>query len=44
MLQAPDRVAALAHAAWDVASSGAEVADRVIELVVAVLDARERGG
>jgi 3-deoxy-D-manno-octulosonic-acid transferase len=43
MLQAPDRVAALAHAAWDVASSGAEVADRVIELVVAVLDARERG-
>jgi 3-deoxy-D-manno-octulosonic-acid transferase len=44
MLQAPDRVAALAHAAWDVASSGAEVADRVIELVVAVLDAREVAG
>jgi 3-deoxy-D-manno-octulosonic-acid transferase len=41
ILQAPDRVAALAHAAWDVASSGAEVADRVIDLVVAALDARE---
>jgi len=44
MLQAPDRVAALAHSAWDVASSGAEVADRVIELVVAALDAREVAG
>ncbi|MCU0908220.1 MAG: 3-deoxy-D-manno-octulosonic acid transferase [Rhodobacteraceae bacterium] len=44
MLQSPDRVAALAHAAWDVASSGAEVADRVIELVVAMLDAREVSG
>ena len=44
MLQAPDRVAALAHAAWDVASSGAEVSDRVVELVVAALDAREAAG
>jgi len=36
----PDRAAAMAHAAWEVASSGAEVTDRVVELVLDVLDRR----
>jgi 3-deoxy-D-manno-octulosonic-acid transferase len=44
MLQAPDRTAALAHAAWDVASSGAEVTDRVLDLVFGLIDAREVAG
>lgn len=32
-LLAPDRAAAVAHAAWDVTSSGAEVTNRVMELI-----------
>lgn len=38
---APARAAALAHAAWETASSGAEVTDRVIAAILAELD---RGG
>ena len=37
LLQSPDRAAAMAHAAWTVTSSGAEVTDRVRELVFAAL-------
>jgi 3-deoxy-D-manno-octulosonic-acid transferase len=44
MLQAPDRTAALAHAAWDVASAGAEATDRVLELVFGLIDSREAAG
>jgi len=36
-LNFPDRAARLAHAAWDVSSSGAEVTDRVISLLQAAL-------
>ncbi|MBP1805279.1 3-deoxy-D-manno-octulosonic acid transferase [Rubellimicrobium aerolatum] len=32
-LLAPDRVAAMAHAGWDVATQGAEVANRVADLI-----------
>lgn len=32
-LLAPDRAAAMAHAAWDVTSSGAEVTNRVMDLI-----------
>lgn len=39
-LLAPDRAARLAHAAWTVASAGAEVTDRVIALIRAALDER----
>lgn len=38
-LFAPDRAAAMAHAAWDVASQGAGVMDRILDLVEATLDA-----
>jgi 3-deoxy-D-manno-octulosonic-acid transferase len=37
-LMAPDQAAAMAHAGWDVVSQGADLADRVIELVQAGLD------
>lgn len=37
-LQSPERAAALAHAAWRVASEGAEVTDRIIELALDALD------
>ncbi|MBC7133124.1 MAG: 3-deoxy-D-manno-octulosonic acid transferase [Roseovarius sp.] len=37
----PDRAAAMAHAAWDVASRGAEVMDRVVEMVLDRLDREE---
>ena len=37
-LIAPDQSAAMAHAAWDVASRGAEVTDKVIDLVQDTLD------
>ena len=33
-LLAPDRAANLAHAAWEVSSSGAEVADQVVETIL----------
>jgi 3-deoxy-D-manno-octulosonic-acid transferase len=37
-LIAPDQAAAMAHAGWDVVSQGADLTDRVIELVQAGLD------
>ncbi|MCV3270191.1 3-deoxy-D-manno-octulosonic acid transferase [Roseobacter sinensis] len=39
-LIAPDQAAAMAHAGWDVISQGAELTDRVIELVEETLDTR----
>jgi len=36
----PDRAAAMAHAAWEVASRGAGVSDRVVETVLDLLDRR----
>lgn len=40
-LIAPDQAASMAHAGWDVISHGAELTDRVTELVEATLDARQ---
>lgn len=37
-LIAPDQAAAMAHAGWDVVSEGADLTDRVIDLVQAALD------
>jgi len=37
----PDRAAAMAHAAWDVASRGADVMDRVVDMVLDRLDREE---
>lgn len=37
-LIAPDQAATMAHAGWDVVSQGADVTDKVIDLVHAVLD------
>ena len=42
LLTAPDQAAAMAHAAWDVTTAGAEVTDRVIELILDTLDLRAR--
>ncbi|MBY6092175.1 3-deoxy-D-manno-octulosonic acid transferase [Pseudooceanicola sp. 502str34] len=39
-LTAPDRAAAMAHAAWTVATEGAEVTDRVLDLVQDLMDLR----
>lgn len=39
-LIAPDQAATMAHAGWDVVSSGAEVTDKVIDLVETALDER----
>ncbi|WP_298968554.1 glycosyltransferase N-terminal domain-containing protein [uncultured Roseobacter sp.] len=39
-LIAPDQAAAMAHAGWDVVSSGAELTDKVIDLVETTLDER----
>ncbi len=39
-LLAPDKVAAMAQAAWEATTSGAEVSERLCELVHAALDAR----
>jgi 3-deoxy-D-manno-octulosonic-acid transferase len=41
MLQAPDRVAEINLAAWEVCSSGADVANRITEIAFATLDAKE---
>jgi len=41
-LLSPDQAALMAQAAWDVASSGAEVTDHVADLVQDFLDLRER--
>lgn len=42
-LVAPDQAALMAHAAWDVASQGAEVTDRILDLVQDTLDVAEAG-
>lgn len=42
-LIAPDQAAAMAHAAWDMASTGAEVTDRILDLVQDTLDVVEAG-
>ncbi|MEZ5776882.1 MAG: glycosyltransferase N-terminal domain-containing protein [Paracoccaceae bacterium] len=39
-LIAPDKAATLAHNAWAMSSGGAEVAERVSEIILATLDAR----
>ena len=39
----PDRAAAMAHAAWEVSSSGAEVTDRALDLLLGMLE-RKPGG
>ncbi|MFU8882330.1 MAG: 3-deoxy-D-manno-octulosonic acid transferase [Rhodobacterales bacterium] len=38
LLTAPDQAAAMAHAAWDVTTAGAEVTDTVLELIQDTLD------
>lgn len=43
MLQAPERVAQIAHAAWEVGSSNAAATDRITELILNALDLREGG-
>jgi 3-deoxy-D-manno-octulosonic-acid transferase len=40
VLLSPDRAAAMAHAAWDVTTAGAEVGNRAVELIRAALAAR----
>jgi 3-deoxy-D-manno-octulosonic-acid transferase len=40
-LLSPDLCAAMAHAAWEVASSGADVTDRAVEVVIDALDDAE---
>ncbi len=42
-LSAPDQAATMAHAAWEVASAGAEVTDQVLDMVQDQLDMREAG-
>jgi 3-deoxy-D-manno-octulosonic-acid transferase len=37
----PDRAATMAHAAWEVCSAGAEVNDRIIELLDGYLEKEE---
>ena len=41
-LLSPDVAASMAHGAWKVCSSGAEVTDRVKDLIFAALDEKER--
>ncbi|MCW3783830.1 3-deoxy-D-manno-octulosonic acid transferase [Defluviimonas salinarum] len=41
-LIAPDKAAVLAHNAWAASSGGAEVAERVVQLALATLDARQK--
>jgi 3-deoxy-D-manno-octulosonic-acid transferase len=41
-LLAPDRAAAMAHAGWDVATKGAEVANRVTDLILAAVMRADR--
>jgi len=38
-LLAPDKAAAMAHAAWEICSAGAEVMERVVEIITDALDA-----
>lgn len=42
-LIAPDQAAMMAHAAWDIASQGAEATDRILDLVQDTLDVIEAG-
>jgi 3-deoxy-D-manno-octulosonic-acid transferase len=42
-LMSPDRAAAMAHAAWELVSAGADVTDRSVDLVLDRLDQGERG-
>ena len=42
LLTAPDQAAAMAHAAWEVTTAGAEVTDRVMELIQDTLDLKAR--
>lgn len=46
-LMAPDRAAAMAHAAWEVSSSGAQVTEQAVDVLLDALDAgprsRDRG-
>ncbi len=39
-LSTPDKVAEMARAAWEVSTSGAEVSDRIIDLITTALDER----
>ena len=39
----PDKAAEMAHAAWEVSSSGAEVTDRALDLLAEYLPAAEEG-
>lgn len=41
---APDRAAGLAHNAWAVSSGGADVAERLVQVVLSALDAKTREG
>ncbi|MDJ0630659.1 MAG: glycosyltransferase N-terminal domain-containing protein [Rhodobacter sp.] len=41
MLQSPDIAAKMAHEAWRVCSTGAEVTDRAMDLILTTLDERE---
>lgn len=41
VLLSPDRAAAMAHAAWDVTTAGAEVGNRAVDLIRAALAARK---
>ena len=43
-LMSPDRAAAMAHAAWELVSAGADVTDRSVDLVLDRLDRGGRGG
>jgi len=43
-LIAPDRAASLAHNAWAASSGGAEVAERVIQVILTAMDARPARG
>ena len=43
-MNAPDQAAAMAQAAWEVATEGAEVTDKVLETVEEILDRRPRSG
>jgi 3-deoxy-D-manno-octulosonic-acid transferase len=41
-LLSPDRAAEMSRRAWEVTSQGAELTDRVLELLVTALDERDR--
>jgi len=41
-LLAPDKAAEMAHAGWEVSSSGAEATQKVLELIISTLDNLEQ--